>query len=38
MRRFDSLLAEQAFFKDMDPRLLEIIAGCASNVRFADDQ
>lgn len=38
MRRFDAILAEQAFFKDMDPRLLEIIAGCASNVRFAADE
>jgi CRP/FNR family cyclic AMP-dependent transcriptional regulator len=35
MRRLDSILAEQAFFKGMDPRSLEIIAGCASNVRFA---
>ena len=37
MRRFDALLPEQAFFKDMDTRLLDIIAGCASNVRFAAD-
>ncbi len=37
MRRFDAILPEQPFFKDMDPQLLEIIAGCASNVRFAAD-
>jgi CRP-like cAMP-binding protein len=34
MRGFDTILPEQAFFKDMDTRALEIIAGCASNVRF----
>lgn len=34
MRGFDALLPEQAIFKDLDPRALEIIAGCASNVRF----
>ncbi len=37
MRRFDAILPEQPFFKDMDPQLLDIIAGCASNVRFAAD-
>jgi CRP/FNR family cyclic AMP-dependent transcriptional regulator len=38
MRTLDALLAEQAFFKGMDHRLLEIIAGCAFNVRFAADE
>jgi CRP/FNR family cyclic AMP-dependent transcriptional regulator len=38
MHRFDTILAEQAFFKDVDRRLLEIIAGCASNARFAADE
>jgi CRP/FNR family cyclic AMP-dependent transcriptional regulator len=38
MRGLDSLLIEQPFFKGMDHDLLEIIAGCASNVRFAADE
>jgi CRP-like cAMP-binding protein len=38
VRRFDTLLAEQAFFKEMDPRALDIVAGCAANVRFDADE
>lgn len=38
MHRLDALLAEQAFFKEMDQRALDTIAGCASNVRFAADE
>ena len=38
MTQFDTVLVDQAFFKDMDPHLLEIIAGFASNVRFGADE
>ncbi len=34
MRTLESLLAEHPFFKGLDPRYLELLAGCASNVRF----
>jgi len=30
----ETLLAEHPIFKDLDPPYLELIAGCASNVRF----
>lgn len=30
----DSLLAQHPFFAGLDPAYLELIAGCASNVRF----
>lgn len=34
----DSLLAEHPFFAGLDPAYLELIAGCASNVRFEAGQ
>jgi len=34
MRTLESVLAEHPFFKGLDPRYLELLAGCASNVRF----
>jgi CRP-like cAMP-binding protein len=35
IHKLDSLLAEHSFFKGFDPAYLELIAGCASNVKFA---
>jgi CRP/FNR family transcriptional regulator, cyclic AMP receptor protein len=37
MSKTDFILTEEAFFKDMDPHSLEVIAGCASTARFAAD-
>jgi len=34
MRALDSILAEESFFKKLAPAQIEVIAGCASNVRF----
>jgi CRP-like cAMP-binding protein len=34
MQMLDSLLAEHLFFKELAPEYHQIIAGCASNVRF----
>ena len=34
MKAMDSILAEQSFFKGLSPANIELIAGCASNVRF----
>jgi len=30
----ENLLEEHAFFKDLEPNYIELIAGCGSNVRF----
>ncbi len=30
----EAILAEHPFFKDLDPRYLQLIVGCAANVRF----
>jgi CRP-like cAMP-binding protein len=34
MQNLEPFLAEHPFFKDLDRRYLELIVGCASNVRF----
>ena len=34
MQTLEPMLAEHPFFKDLDLRYLELIIGCASNVRF----
>lgn len=34
MRTLDSVLAEQSFFEGLTRAQIEVIAGCASNVRF----
>jgi CRP/FNR family transcriptional regulator, cyclic AMP receptor protein len=34
MQTLEPMLAEHPFFKDLDLRYLELIVGCASNVRF----
>ncbi len=37
MNTLESILAEQTFFNGLEPRYLQLIAGCASNARFAAD-
>jgi CRP/FNR family transcriptional regulator, cyclic AMP receptor protein len=34
VRTLEPLLREHAFFRDLDPGYLSLLAGCASNVRF----
>ncbi|OGF56341.1 MAG: Crp/Fnr family transcriptional regulator [Candidatus Fraserbacteria bacterium RBG_16_55_9] len=34
MEKLERLLAEHPFFKDLDPRYIQLIAGCASEVTF----
>lgn len=34
MEKLERLLAEHPFFKDLDPRYIQMIAGCASEVTF----
>jgi CRP/FNR family cyclic AMP-dependent transcriptional regulator len=34
METLRPILAEHPFFKDLDPRHLDLVVGCASNVRF----
>lgn len=38
MHTLEPLLGEHSFFKGLAPRYLELIAGCASNVRFEAGQ
>ena len=38
MENLERVLAEHPFFKDMDERYLELLTGCASNVRFEAGQ
>jgi CRP/FNR family cyclic AMP-dependent transcriptional regulator len=38
METLDRLFREHAFFQDMDPKHLDILVGCASNVRFAEGE
>ena len=38
MNTLEPILAEQSFFNGLEPRYLQLITGCASNVRFAADQ
>lgn len=35
MNTLEPILAEHPFFRGLDPRSLSIVAGCASNARFA---
>ncbi|MFQ5814473.1 MAG: cyclic nucleotide-binding domain-containing protein [Anaerolineae bacterium] len=35
METLKPILAEHPFFRDLDPRHLELVVGCASNVRFS---
>lgn len=34
MQTLESILAEHPFFKGLEPRYLQLITGCASNVRY----
>lgn len=34
MKNLESVLKEHPFFKDLEERYLELVTGCASNVRF----
>ena len=34
MRTIEPILAEHPFFKDLEKRYLQLIVGCATNVRF----
>ncbi len=38
METLRPILAEHPFFKDLDPRHLDLVIGCASNVRFDADE
>ena len=38
METLERVLAEHAFFKELDPRYLQLLVGCASNVRFEAGQ
>jgi CRP-like cAMP-binding protein len=38
IRTLEPVLKAHPFFKDLDPRYLELLVGCASNVRFKADQ
>jgi len=38
MKNLEPVLAEHPFFKDLESRYLELLAGCASNVRFESGQ
>ena len=38
METLEPILKEHPFFKDLDPKYLAIIVGCASNVRFKDGE
>jgi CRP/FNR family transcriptional regulator, cyclic AMP receptor protein len=38
MKTLEPLLAEHPFFKGLEPRFLELLVGCASNVRFEAEQ
>jgi CRP-like cAMP-binding protein len=38
MKRLEELLAEHPFFQDMDAEYIRIIADCASNVVFAEEE
>jgi CRP/FNR family transcriptional regulator, cyclic AMP receptor protein len=34
MKSLESIIENHPFFKDLEPRFLELVTGCASNVRF----
>ena len=38
MENLESILAQHPFFEGLDKRYLELVAGCASNVRFDADR
>jgi CRP/FNR family transcriptional regulator, cyclic AMP receptor protein len=38
MKQLDEILREHEFFKDFKPEYLELLAGCATNVVFDEDQ
>ncbi|MFH1363815.1 MAG: cyclic nucleotide-binding domain-containing protein [Candidatus Omnitrophota bacterium] len=38
METLESILMEHSFFKDLDKKYLDIIIGCASNVRFKEGE
>ena len=38
MQTLEPILAEHPFFKDLDPKYLNIVVGCASNTRFDAEQ
>jgi CRP-like cAMP-binding protein len=38
METLERILAEHLFFKDLDEPYLQLVTGCASNVRFAPDE
>lgn len=38
MRELETVLAEHPLFKDMSPKYLEVVVGCASNARFEHEE
>jgi CRP/FNR family transcriptional regulator, cyclic AMP receptor protein len=34
MQTFEAILAEHPFFEGLEPRFMQLITGCASNVRY----
>ena len=38
METLEGILANHPFFRDLEPRYLQLVVGCASNVRFAAGQ
>ncbi len=38
IQTLDSVIREHAFFKDLEEHHIQFIAGCATNVRFQEDQ
>jgi len=38
MRTIETLIHDAPIFQGMSPEALELVSGCASNVRFADDE
>jgi CRP-like cAMP-binding protein len=38
MRTIETLLGDVPIFRDMPPEALELVSGCATNVRFADGE
>jgi CRP-like cAMP-binding protein len=38
MRTIETLLGDVPIFRDMPPEALDLLSGCASNVRFADGE
>jgi CRP-like cAMP-binding protein len=38
MRTIETLLGDVPIFRDMEPEALDLLSGCASNIRFADGE